>query len=102
MSSRIHPAIITAQAVYDLPGDLNTDQQAFLTAVHLAGRYRTETVALAIQMYGRGSRAAEATRFLADRKQVVDLAAALDRYEQSLEDQDDVLAIELATAEAAE
>jgi hypothetical protein len=95
-----HAAITKAQEIYDRPGELRPNEQIFLTEVHKITMHCVRTKGQAARDWGNGSRAYEATAYLADRKQSADLAFALDTYEQGLEDQDEILAIELAAAEA--
>ena len=94
-----HPALLKATEIYDRPGDLESHELDLLMAVRLAGSERTVSVASAVRMFGDLTPAYHATVYLADRKVADDLAVALDRYEQSLEDQD---LVEFAMAEAAE
>ena len=92
-----HPAIQRAQGIYDRPGDLTPPEQEFLLAVHRIRLQRTETVRAAIDLFGFRCGAYFATMHRADRTQADDLATALDVYEQSLEDQDELDEIELVT-----
>jgi hypothetical protein len=80
MSRTTHPAIIQTQSFYYEPRDLLPHEEALLTAVHFAGRSRSADLRCAIQLFGDGSRAYEATRFLADRAHDHHLDVALEAY----------------------
>jgi hypothetical protein len=80
-STSTHPAIVSATAIYDAPGDLEPHQQMFLQSVHRIGTEHAETLRRAIQDFGVGSQAHLATKFLADQHQHDELAAALKRYD---------------------
>ncbi len=80
MTSTVHPAIIQTQAFYDEPRDLLPHEKTLLTAVHHAGRSRSTDLRVAIQLFGDGSKAYEATRFLSDRAHDHHLDVALAAY----------------------
>lgn len=89
MTKTTHPAIIQTQAFYDEPRDLLPHEEALLTAVHHAGRSRSTDLRVAIQLFGDGSKAYEATRFLSDRayEDLLDVALAAYRAEHERIDQ---------------
>lgn len=89
MTKTVHPAITQTQAFYDEPRDLLPHEEALLTAVHYAGRSRSTDLRVAIQLFGDGSRAYEATKFLSDRAHDhhLDVALAAYRAEYELIDQ---------------
>jgi hypothetical protein len=101
-TSTTHPAILKAQEIYDRLGDLEPGQQALLTAVYRFTMECARTKGEAVRQWGDGSQAYDAVAYLADRKQAAGLAAALEQFEQSFEDHDEIEEIELAMAEAAE
>jgi hypothetical protein len=87
----IHPAIITAANVYDLPGDLAPYQEAFHTAVNQISMRCSRTKGVGILRSGDLSDDAMRTAYLADRQMAHDLDRVLEAYE---------LAHELAMEEA--
>jgi hypothetical protein len=96
-----HHAILKAQEHHDDPGDLTPAQQVLATAVSTITWARVRDIQTANWVYGnmaRGDYRAALTR--ADQKCNAALDLALERYEQSLEDQDEVLEIEAAVAQA--
>lgn len=83
-----HPAVIKAQALYDEPRDLVRHEQEFLTAVHRITMECARTKGEAVRAWGDGSRAYAAVAYLADSKQQQGLTRALERYDQSAQQQD--------------
>jgi hypothetical protein len=107
MSRTTHPAIIQTQTFYYAPRDLLPHEEALLTAVHFAGRSRSADLRCAIQLFGDGSRAYEATRFLADRAHDhhLDVAVVAYRAEHEKIDQgyeDELRLIDYHLSQAAE
>lgn len=103
MSKTTHPAVTIAQTIYDLPDDLNADQQTFLSAVHRITMECARRKGDAMQAHGNGSPAYIAAYEAAERKQADHLAEVLDRYEASVAAQDELEDIELeVAAEAAD
>jgi hypothetical protein len=81
-----HPAITTAQAIYDRPGDLEPYEQTFLAAVHQIRGDCSRTKGQAVFMFGSGSRAALASHNLSDRQEGHDMDKAMAIYQEALEE----------------
>ncbi len=73
-----------ARAIYDEPRDLLPHEQVFLTAVHQIGMHCARTKGRAIQDWGDGSQAYDATAYMANRKRAEDYAAALAKYDAAV------------------
>jgi hypothetical protein len=95
-----HPALLRAQEIFDLPGDLNPDQAQFLNDVHRIGWDKVRDYQTAQRVWGDAPKMLLACQITADKHCSDDLALALDRYEQSIEAQDELLDIAFAMAEA--
>jgi hypothetical protein len=93
-----HPAILRAVQVYAKEGDLTQAEQDFLIAVRRADVAYLESINTANRLFGGGSWAWEATKYLAARQRNDDYSHALESYEASIDATDEVDEIELATA----
>ena len=85
MTKTLHPAYQIASELYAEPRDLEPHEQTFLSAVHLAGTRRSETVGFAVRHYGDLSEGYWATVRLADRQLAADLGMALTKYRHEAE-----------------
>ncbi len=81
-----HQAVIKAQSIYDVSGDLAPYQQEFLTSVHRICQSTKRTKETAIYFFGLGSKTFLATAHIADEHEARDLDIALERYEEALEE----------------
>ncbi len=97
-----HPAILKAQDVYDIEGDLDDNEQAFLAAVNVIRDRKTAAYRAAQLIWGDIPRQYRSCLIIADEKERNELDRALTAYEQSLEFQDELEEVELAMTEAAE
>lgn len=75
-----HPAILVAQSIYDEPRDLLPHEETLLRSLRLATGARNETVRLAVEMFGAGSRAAIASADLSDRREAEHFTKAMAKY----------------------
>ncbi len=93
-----HPAILKAQDVYDIEGDLNANEQAFLTAVNVIRDRKTAAYRAAQLIWGDVPKMYRSCLIIADEKERNELDRALTAYEQSLEYQDELeeVAIQMA------
>ena len=89
-----HPAILKVQEFHGLPRDLTPDEQTLATAVTDIGWAKTRAYGNAHFVWGDHPRYYRAALIIADKGCNDALAAALDRYEDSLEDHELELAAE--------
>jgi hypothetical protein len=95
-----HPAILKAQEIYAREGDLDDNEEALVSAVNTINRRKTLAYGAAQRIWGDIPRQYRSCLIIADEKERNELDRALTAYGQSLEFQDEDLAVELAVAEA--
>lgn len=99
-----HPAVRRSIEVYnsrdadDKLRDLTDAETTFLASVHLAGMRRAETVGASARQWGRETEAHRCVERLAAAKERDDLSLALEVFEASVEAEDLLDEIQLATA----
>lgn len=97
-SGALHPAVIRAVEVYGKGGDLTQAEETFLLAVRRADVDYLESLNTANRLFGGGSKAWLATKYLATRQRNDDYSHALESYDASIDAGDEVDEIELAMA----
>lgn len=95
-----HAAIIKVWEFHHLPRDLEPHEQTLASAVDRIGWDKVRAYQNAQFIWGDLPRMYRACLIVADKRYSDALECVLEDYELSLEDQDEVLEIELAVAEA--
>lgn len=94
----IHPAILKAQDLNDRDGDLEPNEDALISDVNRINRRKSIAYGAAQSVYGDIPKMYRACLIRADEVALAELTAALKTYMQSLDYQDEVIAVRFAVA----